>query len=233
MDPHELATFRTLSTPLLSDAAVRIGVPVRVAPPGIRPVVPEQRVGARAWPVRHEGSVDVFLEAVGEAPAGSALVIDNDLRLDEGCVGDLIALEAREAGLSGIVVWGSHRDTQELRRIGLPIFSYGAWPVGPNRGPSSRSQAVPPRFGPFLVSRGDVVFGDDDGVLFVHGADVPRLLAAAASISETERAQAERIRGGTSLRNQLRFAEYLRKRAEQPGYSLREHLRSIGGAIEV
>ena len=61
------------------------------------------------------------------------LVVDNAGRDDEACVGDLITLEVRHAGLSGIVIWGLHRDTSELRTIRLPVFSQGALPAGPQR----------------------------------------------------------------------------------------------------
>lgn len=54
----------------------------------------------------------------------------------------------------------------------------------------------------------------------------------ASTIIETETVQAERMRGGASLREQLGFAEYLRIRESEPGYSLRDHLKSHGGAIE-
>jgi 4-hydroxy-4-methyl-2-oxoglutarate aldolase len=83
--------------------------------------------------VRHYGSVDVFLEAMASARPGDVLVIDNAGRLDEGCIGDLTALEAEASGLSGMVVWGAHRDTADLRQIGLPVFSYGVCPAGPRR----------------------------------------------------------------------------------------------------
>ena len=61
------------------------------------------------------------------------MVIDNGGRDDEGCIGDLITLEAATAGLGGILVWGRHRDSAELRRIGLPLFSLGACSTGPRR----------------------------------------------------------------------------------------------------
>ena len=69
--------FADLSTPLVADACLRCGVPLRAAHPGIRAVVAGQRVAGWVLPVRHYGSVDVFLEAFGRAEAGDVLVIDN------------------------------------------------------------------------------------------------------------------------------------------------------------
>ncbi|WP_043268100.1 dimethylmenaquinone methyltransferase [Streptomyces sp. CT34] len=228
-----LTAFADLSTPLVADACVRLGAPLRAAPPGIAAVVPGHRIAGRALPVRHYGSVDIFLEAFTGAEAGDVLVIDNGGRLDEACIGDLAVLEAEAAGVAGLVVWGLHRDTPELVRIGLPVFSYGRYAPGPVRLAEREPEAlVTARCGPHRVTADDIVFGDDDGVLFVpavHSADV---LAVARTIGRTEREQARRIRAGETLRRQTAFDDFLARRAADPAYTFRQHLRRVGGAVE-
>jgi 4-hydroxy-4-methyl-2-oxoglutarate aldolase len=128
---------------------------------------------------------------------------------------------------------GLHRDTPELVEIGLPVWSYGSYPAGPVRLDAQESEALTTaRFGPHEVSRDDVVFADEDGVLFVAAARLEEVLVAARRIWETEREQARRMREGETLRAQTAFDDYLARRAADPSYSFRQHLRQIGGAIE-
>lgn len=227
------AAFTELATPLVADACVRLGVPLRVAPAGLRPVVRGQRVAGRVLPARHYGSVDVFLEAFSRAEPGDVLVVDNGGRTDESCVGDLVVLEAVTVALSGLVIWGLHRDTPDLVEIGLPLFSYGRLPAGPTRlDPWEPEALTSARFGPHVVTSADVVFGDDDGALFVAADRVDEVLTVARGIWQTEREQARRIRTGETLRRQTAFEDYLARRADDPSYTFRQHLRRLGGAIE-
>jgi regulator of RNase E activity RraA len=190
-------------------------------------------VAGRVCPARHAGSVDVFLEAFETATAGDVLVVDNAGRLDEACVGDLVALEAQAAGLSGMVIWGLHRDTADIRAIGLPVFSLGAIPTGPLRLDARSPHALESAdVGDWTVTREDVVVADDDGVLFVPGARAEEVWTLAEKIRDTERRQAERIRAGDSLRRQVQFSDYLAQRERAPSLSFRDHLRAVGGAIE-
>ena len=177
--------------------------------------------------------MDVFLEAMERAAPGDVLVVDNAGRLDEACVGDLIAQEAQSAKLAGLVIWGLHRDTAELRQIGLPVFSLGAIPTGPQRLDPQDAQALASAsVGEWVVTGEDMALGDADGVLFVPAARIEEVFAIAETIRETERRQAERIRSGVSFRAQARFAEYLSKREQTPALTFRQHLRGVGGAIE-
>lgn len=225
--------FQSLSTPLIADACLRLNLPLRVAPPGIYPIKQGSRVAGRVLPTKHYGSVDIFLEALGSSEQGDILVIDNGQRGDEGCIGDLTVLEAKAFWLSGMVVWGRHRDTAEILRIGFPVFSYGSCPAGPQRLDEREADALTAaRFGNFTVGKEDLVFADDDGVIFAPAKQAEKLLFAAHEIWQTERQQAEAIQSGRTLREQLRFEEYLSKRSADPAYTFRRHLRQIGGAIE-
>jgi regulator of RNase E activity RraA len=226
-------SFSELSTPLVADGCLRRGVPLRVAPPGIAAVTAGAKVAGRALPVRHYGSVDVFLEALGAARTGDVLVVDNAGRRDEACVGDLTVLEAQTAGIAALVIWGVHRDTPELREIGLPLFSYGTYPAGPLRLDPQEPEALSSaRFGEHVITRDDVVFADDDGVVFVPADRVDEVLHAAGAIWQVEREQASRILAGETLRAQTSFDEYLTRRDNDCSYTFRRHLRQIGGAIE-
>ncbi len=234
MDNKDIGSaFSELSTPLIADACLRLKLPIRIAPPNIRPLITGSRIAGRVLPVRHYGSVDIFLEAMGNVKDGDILVIDNGGRTNEGCIGDLSTLEAKACGLAGIIVWGHHRDTAELIQIGFPIYSYGTCPSGPQRLDERHPDALNSAgFGNFEVTKDDIVFADDDGVLFVPNQKIDELLSTAHTIYQTERKQAEAIKNGKRLREQLRFDEYLAKRAADPSYTFRKHLKTLVGAIE-
>lgn len=220
-------------TAALADACVRLGVPLRVGPASLRPIAPHAPLAGPAMPVTHAGSVDVFLEAIDDAPPGAVLVVDNGGRDDEACVGDLVTLEAREAGLAGIIIWGRHRDTAQLVEIGLPVHSRGALPPGPRRVPPAGRAMRTAWLDGVEVTADDTIAADDDGVLVIPSGDWSRVAELAREIQQVEKAQADRMRAGASLRAQLDFAGYRARQATEPDLSLRRYLAERGGAIEV
>ncbi|MGN6795562.1 MAG: RraA family protein [Streptosporangiaceae bacterium] len=234
MDNEELQyRMANLSAANVADGCVRLGVPVRFGPPLLRPVVSGSRMAGRVLPARHVGSVDIFLEAFERAEAGDILVADNDGRLDEACIGDLVVHEAQSAGLAGVVIWGLHRDSADIQAIGLPVYSLGSVPAGPTRvDPRPEDALDTATIGNWTLTTDDLVIADEDGVLFVPADRASQVLELAESIRDTEREQAERVRLGVTLRAQFNFGEYLERRARTPALTFRDHLRGVGGAIE-
>ena len=230
MNSHDvMKRFRELATPLIADAVIRLGLKAKIAPSGIRPLVVGSRFAGPASPVVLNGYADRVLECIYRSNEGDVLVLDNKGRSDEACFGDLAAYEARSQGLVGVVIWGRHRDSAELEEIGVPLFSYGTYPLGMQRtfapvdDPFARCQ-----FDEVTVERGEFVFADDDGVVFVPKEHIESVMDAAEELRSSERAQVERIRAGSTLREQLQFDRYLQEKKNNPTLTLGEHMKKIG-----
>jgi regulator of RNase E activity RraA len=220
-----------LPSAAVADACVRLKVPLRALT--LRASLPGTRLSGPAIPAQHAGSVDVFFEAVRGAPKGFLLVVDNQGRRDEGCVGDLTALEVRANGGAGMVVWGTHRDTADLRRMGFPVWSLGSCPNGPVQARMREADALQvANMEGCVVSKGDWVYADDDGVVVVAGGRRDEVERLAGQIVVKERKQAALAEAGTSVGQQLGFAEFLTERKKDPSLTFREHLRRRDAAIE-
>lgn len=154
--------------------------------------------------------------------------------MDEACVGDLMVHEAHGAGLVGVLIWGLHRDTVDITAIGLPLVSLGAFPTGPLRlDPRPDAALDSAAVGPWTVTDADLVVADEDGVLFIPRDRADEVFTLAEGIRDTEVQQAVLIRGGRSLREQVSFPAYLAARESNPALTFRDHLRGVGGEIEV
>lgn len=222
----------SIPTPVLADAVVRLQLSVRAGPPGLRGPS-NGAVAGTVLPVRHYGSVDVYLEALDGAEPGDVMVIDNGGRHDEACIGDLIAHEARTAGVAGIVIWGLHRDAVEIRDVSLPVFSYGTLPFGPTtlRRPSA-DRFSSAQFGEVTVTRSDIAVADANGVVFFAWNEAESVADVASSIRDSEAEQLKQLRSGITLREQFHFQSYLQDRSRDPNRTFREHLRELQRAVE-
>jgi regulator of RNase E activity RraA len=173
----------------------------------VRAMVPDVRMAGSAFSVVAEDDHLPVFSALAEASAGDVLVIaTNGCRL--AVLGELFATEARRRGLAGVVLDGWCRDLQGLRRVGMPVFARGTIPMSGST--VSRAELGRPiRCGGVDVSRGDVVFGDDDGVVIASADRVAAALDAAAHIARSERAILEALAAGEALHDLTNHGEHV------------------------
>ena len=112
------------------------------------------------------GSNMIIHHAIYEAQAGDILVIDTKGHKDTAVWGYVMTKAAMHRGLKRVVIDGSIRDVKESRGAGFPIFCRGVTPGGPQKSAGGNIN-VPIECGGVAVSPGDIVVGDDDGVVIV------------------------------------------------------------------
>jgi 4-hydroxy-4-methyl-2-oxoglutarate aldolase len=152
----------------------------------VRAMIPDVRMAGPAFTVTAENDHLPVLDALAEAAPGDVLVIAANAG-SRAVFGELFATEARRRGLAGIVADGFCRDLRGLRRIGLPVFARGTTPRAGTT--VSRSPLGPTiTCGGVEVSPGDIVFGDDDGLLIATAERIASALETAELIGRSEQA---------------------------------------------
>jgi 4-hydroxy-4-methyl-2-oxoglutarate aldolase len=178
-----------------------------VVDPDVRAMLPDVRIAGPAFTVLAEDDHLPVMSALAVASAGEVLVIaTNGGRV--AVAGELFATDARRRGLAGIVIDGRCRDLQGLRRVGLPVFARGTIPMSG----STRSRAalgVRVRCGGVEVSPGDIVFGDDDGIVIAAPERIEAALDAAEGIARSERAMLAEMGSGSALHDLTNYGEHV------------------------
>ncbi|WP_433367994.1 RraA family protein [Streptosporangium sp. CA-115845] len=179
--------FAALSTASVSDALDRLGRTGSLL--GIAPLGPGQRMVGRAYTVRYvsastpPGTVGDYLDDV---PAGGVVVLDNDGRLDCTVWGDILTAVSHARGIAGTVIDGVCRDVHRALDLAYPIYSRGRFMrTGKDRVEVAQVQE-PVNIGGVQVRPGDLIVGDQDGVVAVPRDCEDRVLAVAEEISERE-----------------------------------------------
>jgi 4-hydroxy-4-methyl-2-oxoglutarate aldolase len=157
-----------------------------IVDPAVRAMIPDVRMAGPAFTVVAEDDHLPVMTALAEAAPGDVLVIATNGGT-RAVFGELVATEARRRGLAGIVVDGLCRDLRGLRRIGLPAFARGTTPRS-GTALSRAAHGTTIGCGGVEVSPGDVVFGDDDGLLIAPADRIAAALEAAEQIARSERA---------------------------------------------
>jgi 4-hydroxy-4-methyl-2-oxoglutarate aldolase len=157
-----------------------------VVDPAVRAMIPDVRMAGPAFTVVAEDDHLPVMSALAEAAPGDVLVITANGG-SRAVFGELFASEARRRGLAGIVADGFCRDVRGLRRIGLPIFARG---TTPRSGTTVSRAALGGKIacGGVDVSAGDIVFGDEDGLLIATAERIAAALETAELIGRSERA---------------------------------------------
>lgn len=235
MDAFRTAFRSALSTPLVADSAYRRGAVVGVVGPDVRPLADGIRIAGPAFTVEANNDLVSILLALHRAPAGSVLVIGNAVRGPAGLTGDIIATEARRKGIEAIVADGFVRDTAEIRRIGLPVFSRGRIPVGPlklkpeQKGIGELGRAV--QLGDVTVAPGQWVVGDDDGLIILDASDLPAVLSQAEETLRREEDLVSRLRSGKALGDLFGIESFVERRKVDPKADFNAHVAAQGDAI--
>lgn len=135
--------------------------------------------------------------AVKEAEVGQVLVIESAPDDKVALFGDILARGCSSRGLVGAVIDGAIRDSSEIRRLKFPTFCRSVSPLGPAKTIKGRSD-IEITCGGIIVRPGDIVVGDDDGVVIVPYEMVERVARKAAQIVKNEEEIVSRILNGES-----------------------------------
>ena len=179
LTPAELARWQ----PVPVAVAVDLGRDAGQIDPAIRPLCPpgrQPRLFGRAVTVRCEApDFGAVLQALDVIGPGEVLVIDAGGHRDTAMIGDILSGHLRAKGVAGVVVDGAVRDVGTLGGWGdFAVFSRWITPRGPT-GADRGAVNLPVVVGGCCVSPGDLIIGDDDGLVALTPAIVRSRIADA------------------------------------------------------
>ncbi len=189
-----IEAFRNLGAATVYEAAGRSGS----VDPAIKPLARGVRLLGPALTVRCHPRDNLMLhKALQIAQAGDILVAATDGHPQAGYWGGLMATSAMARQLGGLALDGCIRDSEEILRMGFPIFCRGSCIRGTTKSVLG-SVNHPILFGEVVVNPGDLVLGDDDGLVIIPQENIETVLAAARKRVESEKQKAAVLAGGVS-----------------------------------
>ncbi len=127
-----------------------------------------------------------MLDAIDAAPPGSVYVMVLEDGLDYAGIGALMSTAMKVRGLTGAVVDGSVRDTPQLARLQFPVFSRGTAPSTTINHYRFAGANIPVKCAGAMVSPGDIIVADEDGVVVVPKAKAAEVLKKSEELDNTE-----------------------------------------------
>lgn len=179
-------------TGILSDCMNRM----QALDAGIRPMTSSVRFAGPAFTVQSMESDNWGAhQALALTNAGDILVIAARGGIHSAVWGHVMTVAAKKRGLAGVVIDGCIRDAAENRTEALPIFARGICPAGPHKGwPCNLN--VPVSCAGVAVLPGDIVVGDDDGIVVVPANRALQVLEESSKRISIERDWYRRLEAG-------------------------------------
>ena len=202
-----MAVVAALTAAIVSDSLDSLGVRHQVMTGAIAAVTPGSRVAGRARTIQFAPTETDTDDPYGEAmrfidglDRGAVAVIatGNDART--AYWGELFSAAAQGHGAVGAICDGPVRDVTKIRALGFDVFAVGARPIDFRARMQVVSAGETVRCGGVLVSPGDLVVGDDDGVVVVPAAMEAETLERAVARATAESSVLSELLGGASLR---------------------------------
>jgi 4-hydroxy-4-methyl-2-oxoglutarate aldolase len=164
--------------------------------PGLRPIQDGTRIGGTAvtalcWP----GDNLMIHAAVEQCQAGDLLVVTTASPSTDGMFGELLATSLAARGVRGLVIEAGVRDVAELRAMGFPVWSAAVSAQGTVK-ETAGAVNVPVSVGGQIITPGDAIIADDDGVVCVPRGDIGAALTAARSRAAKEERNRTELAGG-------------------------------------
>jgi len=135
-------------------------------------------------------------KALELAQPGDVVVVDAGGDLTNAIIGEIMTTYAQTRGLAGIVINGAIRDCGAIRRGSLPVYAAGVTHRGPYKdGPGEINTVI--ALDGMTITPGDLILGDEDGLLCVPYEQVDAIYAAATAKMEVEARMMAQIAAGT------------------------------------
>ena len=187
--------FRPLPVANVSDAMSRIAGTAR-----LRPMHGGGWLGGPALTVKTRPGDNLMVhKAIDIAEPGDVIVVDAGGVMVNAIIGELMSTLAEKKGVAGFVIDGSIRDAGTIRAGKFPVFAAGVAHRGPYKdGPGEINCQI--SIDGMVVEPGDLIVGDDDGVLCVPYDDAAEILKLAQAKKASEEKMMQQILAGTSDR---------------------------------
>ncbi|MEN4892347.1 RraA family protein [Erwinia billingiae] len=180
--PRELVeSFRNIPVANIDDAMNRLAAVNAL----IRPFNNKPLLGTAFTVKVSEGDNLMFHKAMDMAQAGDVIVIDARGDVSRAIFGELMISYCVERKIAGVIVDGAVRDAEALAEMDIAIYARGVSPNGPYKnGPGEIN--MPISFGGQVVRPGDIILGDNDGIIVVRPEEGETILAMTREIEAKE-----------------------------------------------